>query len=194
MNLEFANAALFAAIAQAQVEVENATKASINPHFKNRYADLAEVLNTVRPVFARHGLAIIQSVSSDQQLVTVATTIAHKEGGFVSSSLSCTSPTSKVQDLGSIVTYLRRYSLSAMASISQEDDDGNAASQRPAKTLAEPQKPSPIQALADAATVAQDGTEALKAWFGGLTKSEREAISATPDWTAIKAAASAVQP
>ena len=127
MNLENANAALFAAIAQAQVEVENATKASMNPHFKNRYADLAEVLNTVRPVFARHGLAIIQSVSSDQQLVTVATTIAHKEGGFVSSSLSCTSPTSKVQDLGSIVTYLRRYSLSAMAGISQEDDDGNAA-------------------------------------------------------------------
>ena len=194
MNLENANAALFAAIAQAQVEVENATKASMNPHFKNRYADLAEVLNTVRPVFARHGLAIIQSVSSDQQLVTVATTIAHKEGGYVTSSLSCASPTSKVQDLGSIVTYLRRYSVAAMTSISQEDDDGNAASHRPAKASTELQKPSPTQALTDAATVAQGGTEALKAWFGGLTKSQREAISATPDWTAIKAAAAAVQP
>jgi hypothetical protein len=194
MNLENANAALFAAIAQAQVEVENATKASMNPHFKNRYADLAEVLNTVRPVFARHGLAIIQSVSSDQQLVTVTTTIAHKEGGYVTSSLSCASPTSKVQDLGSIVTYLRRYSVAAMTSISQEDDDGNAASHRPAKAPTEPQKPAPTQALTDAATVAQGGTEALKAWFGGLTKSQREAISATPDWTAIKAAASAVQP
>ena len=194
MNLENANAALFAAIAQAQGEVENATKSATNPHFKSRYADLAEVLNAVRPVFARHGLAIIQSVSSDQQLVTVATTIAHKEGGFVTSSMSCTSPTSKIQDLGSMVTYLRRYSVAAMTCISQADDDGNVASQRPAKASTEPQKPSPTQALTDAATVAQNGTEALKAWFGGLTKSEREAISASPEWTTIKAAAGKVQP
>lgn len=194
MNLENANAALFAAIAQAQGEVENATKSATNPHFKSRYADLAEVLNTVRPTFARHGLAIVQSVSTEQQLVTVATTIAHKEGGFVTSSLSCPAPTDKVQDLGSIVTYLRRYSLSAMAGISQEDDDGNAASQRPAKALRGPQKPSPTQALTEAATVAQGGTEALKAWFGGLTKSERESISGLSEWTEIKAAAAKVQP
>jgi len=194
MNLENANAALFAAIAQAQGEVENATKSATNSHFKNRYADLAEVLNTVRPVFARHGLAIIQSVSSDQQLVTVATTIAHKEGGYLTSSLACTAPTTKIQDLGSMVTYLRRYSVAALAGISQEDDDGNAASQRPAKAPTEPQKPSPTQALTEAATVAQGGTEALKAWFGGLTKSEREAISASPEWTTIKAAAGKVQP
>ena len=194
MNLENANAALFAAIAQAQGEVENATKSATNSHFKNRYADLAEVLNTVRPVFARHGLAIIQSVSSDQQLVTVATTIAHKEGGFVTSSMSCTSPTSKVQDLGSMVTYLRRYSIAAMTCISQADDDGNAASQRPAKASTEPQKPMPTHALGEASIAAQGGTEALRAWFNRLPKSEREAISATSEWTAIKATASAVQP
>ena len=193
MNMEHANAALFAAIALAQGEVENATKSATNPHFKSRYADLAEVLNTVRPTFARHGLAIMQSVSTEQQLVTVATTIAHKEGGFVTSSLSCPAPTSKVQDLGSIVTYLRRYSLSAMAGISQEDDDGNAASQRPVKAATEPQKAAPNQALVDATEAAQKGTEALKAWFGGLTKSERELLSSDAMWPAIKASAAAVQ-
>ena len=50
-------AALAAALAEAQGEVENATKNSQNPHLKNRYADLAEILNTVRPVLSRHGLA-----------------------------------------------------------------------------------------------------------------------------------------
>ena len=194
MNLENANAALFAAIAQAQGEVENATKSATNPHFKSRYADLAEVLNTVRPTFARHGLAIVQSVSTEQQLVTVATTIAHKEGGFVTSSLSCPAPTAKVQDLGSIVTYLRRYSLSAMAGISQEDDDGNAASQRPAKAPAEPQKTTTTHALGEASIAAQGGTEALKVWFNGLPKSQRGEISSSPEWMAIKATASAVQP
>ena len=32
-----------------------------NPHFKSKYADLAELLNTVRPVFSSHGLAIVQN-------------------------------------------------------------------------------------------------------------------------------------
>jgi hypothetical protein len=36
-----------------------------NPHFKSKYADLAELLNTVRPVFSIHGLAIVQMPSFD---------------------------------------------------------------------------------------------------------------------------------
>ena len=36
MNLDHANAPLFAALAKAQAEVENATKGSVNPHFKSR--------------------------------------------------------------------------------------------------------------------------------------------------------------
>ena len=141
MNLEHANAALFAAMALAQGEIENATKASTNPHFRSRYADLAEVLNTIRPVFSKHGLAIMQSVMAEHQLVTVMTTITHKEGGYLTSSLACAAPTTKVQDLGSMVTYLRRYSAAALAGISQEDDDGNsnAASYKPAQAAA--QKP-----------------------------------------------------
>ena len=146
MNLENANPALFAAIAAAQAEVENATKSSSNPYFGSRYADLAEVLNTVRPTFAKHGVAIIQSVSADGQLVTVCTTLGHKDGGFVTSSLSCTAPSLKAQDLGSITTYLRRYSIAAMCSISQADDDGNSASQLKAAPPA--QKPTRTAAVA----------------------------------------------
>lgn len=127
MNLEHANAALFAAMALAQSEVENASKASVNPHFKSRYADLAEVLNTVRPVFARHGLAIIQSTACDGAVVTVTTAIVHKEGGFVTSDASCIPARFDAQGIGASTTYLRRYALAAMAGIAQEDDDGNAA-------------------------------------------------------------------
>ena len=141
MNLEHANAALFAAMALAQGEIENATKSAVNPHFKSRYADLAEVLNTIRPAFSKHGLSIFQSVTAELQVVSVMTTIAHKEGGYITSSLSCPIPTSKIQDLGSMVTYLRRYSATALCGISQEDDDGNsnAASYKPAQAAA--QKP-----------------------------------------------------
>jgi hypothetical protein len=135
MNLDHANAPLFAALAKAQAEVENATKGSVNPHFKSRYADLAEVLNTVRPVFSHYGLSILQSTSFDGTLVHVTTTVAHAEGGWASSCASCSPARIDAQGIGAATTYLRRYSLAAMAGVAQEDDDGNAAShqQRPAQ-------------------------------------------------------------
>lgn len=126
---------LFAALAKAQAEVENASKTSANPHFKSRYADLAEVLNTVRPVFARHGLSIVQSTGFDGALVSVTTLLAHESGGMVTSVASCQPAKTDAQGIGSATTYLRRYSLAAMAGVAQEDDDGNAAAHtdRPAR-------------------------------------------------------------
>lgn len=135
MELSNANAPLFAALAAAQAEVENAIKGNVNPHFKSRYADLAEVLNTVRPTFAKHGLSILQSTAFDGTNVSVTTTLAHAEGGWVSSCASCVPARVDAQGIGAATTYLRRYSLAAMAGVAQEDDDGNAAShqQRPAQ-------------------------------------------------------------
>lgn len=125
MNLEHSNAALFAALALAQGEIENATKASVNPHFKSRYADLAEVLDTVRPVFAKHGLAVIQSTSAEPGVVFVTTAIVHKDGGYVTSTASCVPAKADAQGIGAATTYLRRYSLSAMASISKQTTTGS---------------------------------------------------------------------
>lgn len=127
MNLEHANPALFAAIAVAQAEVENATKDSTNPHFKSKYADLAEVLNTVRPVFSKHGLSLVQSTSFDGAMVSVTTALCHKEGGFITSTASCVPAKTDAQGIGAATTYLRRYSLSAISGVAQEDDDGNSA-------------------------------------------------------------------
>jgi hypothetical protein len=127
MNLEHANPALFAALAKAQGEVENASKNSSNPHFKSKYADLAEVLNTVRPVFSDNGLSLIQSTEFDGALVSVTTTIAHKDGGYVTAKASCVPAKTDAQGVGSATTYLRRYSLASVCGIAQEDDDGNAS-------------------------------------------------------------------
>lgn len=127
MNTEHATPALFAALAKAQAEIENAAKNAANPHFRSRYADLAEVLNTVRPVFAKHGLSIVQSTGFDGSLVSVTTLVGHAEGGFITSTASCVPAKTDAQGIGSATTYLRRYSLAAMAGVAQEDDDGNAA-------------------------------------------------------------------
>lgn len=149
--IDYSNATpdLFAALALAQGEVENASKSSSNSHFRSKYADLAEVLNTVRPVFAKNGLSIAQSTAFDGSLVSVSTLIAHKSGGLIVSEASCVPGKTDAQGIGAATTYLRRYSLAAMAGIAQEDDDGNAAAHNG--------KPQPVKSAPVAAGKPMDG-------------------------------------
>lgn len=128
MNLEHSTPELFTALAKMQGEVENATKGSLNPHFKSKYADLAEVLNTVRPVLAANGLSVIQSPSFDGGICHVTTTIAHSGGGYIYGTMSCVPAKQDGQGIGAATTYLRRYSLAAVCGVAQEDDDGQSAS------------------------------------------------------------------
>lgn len=127
MNIDKATPELFAALAKAQAEIENASKNAANPHFRSRYADLAEVLNTVRPVLAKHGLSVMQSTAFDGVMVSVETVLAHASGGSVSSTASCVPAKTDAQGVGAATTYLRRYALAAIAGVAQEDDDGNSA-------------------------------------------------------------------
>ena len=138
MYTEHANAELFSALANAQGEIENASKKSTNPHFKSKYADLAEVLTTIRETFPKHGLSLVQSPSFDGAMAHVTTMVAHKSGGFITSIASCVPAKSDAQGIGAATTYLRRYGSSAMAGIAQEDDDGQSAAHNRALTAVIP--------------------------------------------------------
>ena len=132
-DITHATPELFAALALAQGEIENASKNQVNgafskgPNAKPSYADLAEVLNTIRPVFAKHGLSLIQSPGFDGSMASVTTVLAHQSGGYMTSTASCVPAKADAQGIGSATTYLRRYGAAAVAGIAQEDDDGNAA-------------------------------------------------------------------
>ncbi|MGL4679921.1 MAG: ERF family protein [Plesiomonas shigelloides] len=115
------------ALVAIQAEIENASKNAANPHFRSKYADLAEVLNTVRPVFAKHGVAVVQSPSYCDGQVAVTTTLMHTSGQWIMGTISAPISKADAQGVGSAITYCRRYSLAAFAGIAQEDDDGNAA-------------------------------------------------------------------
>lgn len=126
-DISHATPELFAALAKAQGAIENASKNAANPHFRSKYADLAEVLNTIRPEFTANGLSLIQSTGFDGSLVHVTSILAHASGGYITTTASCAPAKSDAQGIGSATTYLRRYSAAAVAGIAQEDDDGNAA-------------------------------------------------------------------
>ena len=130
-------AKIAAALGKAMPEIQNATKDAKNPHFRSSYASLSSVLDATKPVLAEHGIVVIQSPGWDGQC-TVTTRLLHVSGEWIEGTAS--SPVAKAdpQGVGSAITYLRRYSLAALCGITQEDDDGNAASRpapakRPAK-------------------------------------------------------------
>ena len=140
MNKSESIASLAKALAKAQGEVENASKASVNPHFKSKYADLAEVLNTVRPVFSSNGLSFVQMPSFADGVVMVETVLMHESGEWISETASSPITKQDAQGVGSAITYLRRYSLAAFAGVAQEDDDANASigSKAPSKAAQAP--------------------------------------------------------
>ena len=124
---------LAAAFSRAQGKVENATKASNNPHFKSKYADLAQVWDTIREAFTSEGLAIIQfPCEAGEGRIGIRTIITHASGQSLEErfSMGLKDP-SNPQAAGSAYTYARRYSLMAVCGIGSEDDDGNAAAGRP---------------------------------------------------------------
>ncbi len=116
------------ALAKAQGEITNPAKDSENPHFRSRYADLASGLNAVRPILAKCGLSAIQMTRMDGDLMMLDTRLLHASGQWIESAYPVCRFPAKQQEVGSALTYSRRYSLFAMVGIAGEDDDGNEAS------------------------------------------------------------------
>lgn len=124
-----------AALSAFQAECPNVVKNAINPHFKNRYADLAAVRETVRPILAKHGLAFTQQtfIAQDGRFM-LRTILWHAPTGQQMQSIYPVDPMKPdPQALGGALTYARRYALVTMLGVASEDDDddGNQGSQRP---------------------------------------------------------------
>ena len=120
---------LYKALAQAQAVLGRADKDGKNPHYRSRYATLTSVIEAVRPVFAEHGLSIMQHPHYDDGTVFLTTVIGHTSGQWTRSVAGV--PIGKKADshaFGSCVSYLRRYSLASVACLVQDDDDGNQVS------------------------------------------------------------------
>jgi hypothetical protein len=121
-----------AALVKAQKEFGPALKSSTNPHFKNRYADLAACVEAVVDALNNNGIALTQRVSSYDSGVIVETVFIHESGEVINcGQLQVPATKQDAQGYGSALTYARRYSLMAACGIAPEDDDGNAASKRP---------------------------------------------------------------
>ena len=122
--------ALLAALAKARAEMPDPKKNAANPHLKNKFADLGEVMDCIETPLANNGLMVTQTLADPQPGVLV-TTLWHVESGeHLTSSLPLLPAKYDPQAQGSAITYARRYALKAMFGMVDVDDDGNAASGR----------------------------------------------------------------
>lgn len=142
---------LSAALAKAQSSMQAAKFDKTNPHFKNKYASLAAVIDAIRKPLADNGLSYTQATEIRDGGLVLVTTLRHATGQWVGSEYPLPSA-AKPQELGSALTYARRYSLSAIACIAADEDDDAEGARTTNQTSSAP-KASPIKPAPAAAPV-----------------------------------------
>lgn len=165
-------------IAQALVKAQKAfgpaLKSSTNPHFKNRYADLAACVEAVVDALNENGIMLMQPCHEVATGVMIETLFVHESGETMSAGkLHVPAAKQDPQGYGSAITYARRYSLMAACGIAPEDDDGNAATQA-TQAAAKRAVSSAFEKQLSAA--AKKGTEALRAAWDAIGQEGRKAV------------------
>lgn len=140
---------LAAALSAAQGEFSAAKKDSENPHFRNKFASLKSIVETAMPTLSKHGLSVTQMIGYDEEGDVLTLMLMHSSGQYITETMRLHMAKLGPQEQGSATTYARRYSFqAALGIVSEEDDDGNAASSYPrGYTDAKPAKrtrPAPV--------------------------------------------------
>lgn len=125
------NDSIWGVLADAQAAMDQPRLNCTNPYFKSRYADLGECMRVVRKATDGTGLFVCFNISGESVCTEV-----HYGDQCVSLAPVPFDPKGTPQDVGSAITYAKRYSIcAAFALVADEDDDGNNAqdaAERPA--------------------------------------------------------------
>jgi hypothetical protein len=127
------------ALSKVQGEIEGAIKDAMNPAFKSKYADLTSCWEACRQQLTKHQIAVVQSSDDTESHLCLTTTLIHSSGQWIDGTLRMPRMITdrqgvirnmNAQEIGSALTYFRRYSLCSMVGICPEDDDANTVSQK----------------------------------------------------------------
>ncbi len=100
-----------------------------------KYAELATILSAVTPVLSANGLAVTQRTDITDRGTVLITDLRHIGGEVISSCLPLHMDGLQPQALGSLLTYLKRYSLTSLLNVAaDEDDDAQVAEEQPKLT------------------------------------------------------------
>ncbi len=123
------------ALSKFQGQMKPAVKDSSNPHFRSKFASINSVWEAIREPLNENMLYAAQDVTTEPGFAIVETEIHHESGQWMQfGPLRLPVLKQDAQGYGSAITYAKRYALcAALGVVSDEDDDGNAAT-RPQNT------------------------------------------------------------
>jgi hypothetical protein len=117
-----------AALLAFQKEITPPTKNKENPYFKSMYADLSSLFDHCRETMLKHGLGFTS--------VGLTSRLFHSSGQWIEGDFACEVHGLSAQQVGSAMTYGRRYNFQGLLGINAEDDDDGAAATKPATQAA----------------------------------------------------------
>lgn len=133
------------ALVKARNKMTAVHKDASNPHFKSKFASLEAITESVMPHLIANGVTVLQGAGQqDDAGVEVVTRLLHVSGQWIETGIRLPLDKPNAQGAGSAVSYGRRYGLAAILGVvTEEDDDGNAASAsaRPAARPAQSSRP-----------------------------------------------------
>ena len=118
-------------LSKAQANISVAIEDKKNPHFKSSYASLNSIWDSCREALTNEGLCVTQTTEPTAECIYLVTTLFHSSGQWIKSKLPISSSTISPQQLGSVITYFRRYSLASIVGVAPgEDDDAESVKQQ----------------------------------------------------------------
>lgn len=173
-----AQAALYAALAVAQGSMANPTKnrevavRSDKGSYKFAYATLDAILDGIRGPLSSNGLSFTQTLERHPEGQMMCLRLYHAAGGQIATCMPIDAKAQRMQELGSLITFARRYQIAAFFGLAaEEDDDANAADGNT------------ITAKTDKAPPPSNAKDDTRAQF----KAIRDAISQASDGAAVAA-------
>lgn len=120
-------------IIEIQKSICGLKKDAKNPFHKSTYMSLTAIVNALKPILHEKGCYSSHELGLDDSgKASLATKIIYKDGTVL---LQCKSPlpvkdVNDPQKYGSAITYMRRYNLTALLEIEEDDDDGQKATEK----------------------------------------------------------------
>lgn len=131
---------IYSALARAQAEIKNPEKTKTGKVFGTsksgkkydyefKYADIGDVLQCVLPILSKHGISVTQpTVIRDGNIILI--TRLHFYDEVIESEYPVCQANGTHQQMGSAMTYARRYALTSLIGVAAvEDMDGEGAAE-----------------------------------------------------------------
>jgi hypothetical protein len=136
------------ALMKVQSEIGSLSKIKDNPFHKSKYVPLSSILSEIKPILNSNKFLLTQIIELEGEREILRTNITHANGECLTSCAPLNvADKSNPQKYGSAITYMRRYSLTSLLGLEEDDDDGQKAIQVKAPKVVEKITPQQIQQL-----------------------------------------------